>query len=43
MRIIAVEVENTIILLLCGGDKSSQTLDIERAKTYWSRYKGMQS
>ena len=24
---------------LCGGDKSSQQQDIERAKTYWQDYK----
>ena len=33
---------NTIVLLLCGGDKSSQTRDIERAKTYWQNYKEIQ-
>ena len=38
-RIYFGEVDNTIVLLLCGGDKSSQTQDIERAKTYWLEYK----
>ena len=28
----------TIILLLCGGDKSTQNADIENAKTYWRDY-----
>ena len=38
-RIYFGEVDNTVVLLLCGGDKSSQTRDIERAKAYWSAYK----
>ncbi len=28
----------TLLLLLCGGDKDSQARDIERAKIYWQNY-----
>ena len=38
-RIYYGEVDNRIVLLLCGGDKSSQRRDIERAKDYWKEYK----
>jgi len=30
----------TIVLLLCGGDKSTQPVDIRKAKTYWHDYGG---
>ena len=29
---------DNIVLLLCGGDKSSQTQDIEAAKAYWKEH-----
>ena len=41
-RVYFGEVDNTIILLLCGGDKSSQVRDIEQAKAYWREYKESQ-
>ena len=28
----------TIVLLLCGGDKSRQQQDIRKAKEYWADY-----
>ena len=28
-----------VVVLLCGGDKSSQSRDIERAQEYWSDYR----
>ena len=30
---------NPVVLLLLGGDKSSQTKDIARAKEYWKDFK----
>jgi putative addiction module killer protein len=38
-RIYFGKISNTVLLLLCGGDKSSQPRDIERAKAYWQDYK----
>ena len=29
----------TIVLLLCGGDKSTQTKDIQTTKRYWNEYR----
>ena len=37
-RVYFGEVGNTIVLLLCGGDKKTQSKDIKRAKEYWRRY-----
>ena len=37
-RIYFGQVRNIGVLLLSGGDKSSQTRDIEQSKTYWLEY-----
>jgi putative addiction module killer protein len=37
-RVYFAEDGDTIVVLLCGGDKSTQTKDIERAKEYWQDY-----
>lgn len=29
----------TVVLLLCGGDNSTQSKDIETAKRYWNEYR----
>ena len=33
-RVYFAEYDNIIVILLCGGDKSTQSKDIEIAKTY---------
>ena len=42
-RVYFGEVSNKIVIVLCGGDKSSQQRDIERAITYWQEYKETQT
>ena len=37
-RVYFGERENRIVVLLCGGDKSSQPQDIRKAKDYWKEY-----
>ncbi len=37
-RVYFARAESTVVLLLCGGDKSSQNRDIETAKEYWLDY-----
>lgn len=39
-RIYFSELNNVIILLLCGGDKSTQSKDIQKAKKYLQKWKG---
>lgn len=38
-RIYIGEYGHKIIILLCGGDKSTQASDIKTAKAYWKDYK----
>jgi putative addiction module killer protein len=33
-------IDGQMIVLLCGGDKSTQDEDIRRAKSFWEDYKG---
>jgi putative addiction module killer protein len=37
-RVYFGEADGTIVVLLCGGDKSSQRRDIEQAQGYWQDY-----
>jgi putative addiction module killer protein len=38
-RVYFGQVGSTIVLLLCGGDKSTQDRDIRTAKEYWTDYR----
>lgn len=38
-RVYFGKVGKKVVLLLCGGDKGSQTRDIKRAVDYWKSYK----
>jgi putative addiction module killer protein len=42
-RVYFGQIGSTIVLLLCGGDKSTQEQDIEKAKEYWSNYERSES
>jgi len=38
-RVYFGQVGSAIMLLLCGGDKSTQTKDIEQANRFWSEHR----
>ncbi len=38
-RVYYAEEGNTLVILLCGGDKSSQNQDIKKAHKYWDEYR----
>lgn len=38
-RVYFGEQGDTVVVLLCGGDKDSQERDIRQAHTYWQEYK----
>jgi putative addiction module killer protein len=37
-RVYFGKVGNTVVILLCGGDKRTQVQDIERARNHWKSY-----
>lgn len=38
-RVCFGQIENKLVILLTGGDKSSQRKDIETAHRYWADYR----
>jgi len=41
-RIYFAKEKQTIVILLCAGEKKSQQRDIEKAKKYWQDYRGLE-
>lgn len=39
IRIYFGRLGNSVVILLCGGDKQSQDRDIRRAQLYWNEYR----
>ncbi|HEX7839648.1 MAG TPA: type II toxin-antitoxin system RelE/ParE family toxin [Kofleriaceae bacterium] len=37
-RIYFGQVGPVVVVLLCGGDKATQTKDVKQAKAYWKQY-----
>jgi len=42
-RVYFGQIETTIVLLLCGPDKSTQEQDISTAKKYWREYRSREN
>lgn len=42
-RVYFGQLETKIVILLCGGDKSTQVQDITKAQEYWSDYRRRES
>lgn len=42
-RIYFAWLNRTVVLLLAGGDKNSQHVDIDRATTYWNDFRARQT
>lgn len=42
-RVYFGQIGSIIVLLLCGGDKSTQDRDIRKAKEYWADYEKRES
>ncbi|HXL73103.1 MAG TPA: type II toxin-antitoxin system RelE/ParE family toxin [bacterium] len=38
-RIYIGQAGSVLVILLCGGDKSAQSMDIQTAKSYWDDYR----
>lgn len=38
-RIYFGKIKDTVVIILCGGDKRSQERDIDKAKEFWQLYK----